>query len=200
MMISSSPTVFPSSTMRFNVLFHLFLIALSVLPGRRRAISAHLFFSRTCASIRIWSSSALHASFFTLGSSWLCHRSLICFPFLPGISAANDAHAMGFPGMVNFATSFVTISSSSFVHGHLIPAFANRSFSCAIFLMCSAAASSRVALGRSFPSCSLSSMLFSLRDSTRIEMMRSWRAVNPRFFVRCETSVRSSSSMVVAPL
>mmetsp|Transcript_34300 Transcript_34300/g.80909 ORF Transcript_34300/g.80909 Transcript_34300/m.80909 type:complete len:221 (-) Transcript_34300:645-1307(-) len=175
-------------------------MALSVRPGSSRAISAHLFWNLACASMRIWSSSADHASFLTLGSSWLCHRSRICLPLRPAISAASAAHAIGFPGTVNLATSFVTSSSSSLVHGHLMPALLRRSCSAATLAMNSCAARSSVSLLRSWASLSMSSMLLSLRDSTSSEMMRSCNPLNPSWCVSCVTAMRSCSSMLVDPL
>ena len=56
-----------------SMLLHLFLIALSVLPGRCLRISAHLFPSFLCASISILSSSSLQGSFLIAGSKWKCH-------------------------------------------------------------------------------------------------------------------------------
>ncbi len=68
----------------FKRLFHRFLIAPSVLPGSRFAISAHRLPSASCASMIIWSSSSDQRSFLMLGPTWLCHLSRHCLPFLPG--------------------------------------------------------------------------------------------------------------------
>jgi hypothetical protein len=53
--------------------FQWFLIALSVRPGSRLAISAHLFPSSSCAARMVRSSSAVHGVFFISGFRWLCH-------------------------------------------------------------------------------------------------------------------------------
>ncbi len=68
---------------RANVLFQRFFTALSVLPGRRLAISAHLFPFNRCSSIIISSSSWLHGFLLMSGLRWLYQRSLHCLPSLP---------------------------------------------------------------------------------------------------------------------
>ena len=55
--------------LRFRVAFHLFFTALSVLPGSNFAISAQQVPNRWTAASTIWSSSAVHGSFRTFGSS-----------------------------------------------------------------------------------------------------------------------------------
>ena len=109
----------PVSITRRSVEFQRFLIALSVRPGSSLAISAHRFSNRACASISSASSAAVHFSFFTFGSSWLCHRSRICFPDRPGRCTASADHDL----TPNLATNCTTCSSSSVVHGHLVVLF-----------------------------------------------------------------------------
>mmetsp|Transcript_21975 Transcript_21975/g.44706 ORF Transcript_21975/g.44706 Transcript_21975/m.44706 type:complete len:436 (-) Transcript_21975:379-1686(-) len=189
----------PLSTTRRSVEFQRFLMALSVRPGRSLAISAQRCPNRPCASMSRASSSAVHLSFLTLGSSWLCHRSRICFPFRPGISAASDAHAIGFPGTLNLATSFVTSSSSSLVHGHFTPALLRRSCSAASLFMKSVAAVSKVWFGRSRPSFCMSIMLLSFMASIKRAMILSWRSLKPSRCVSCVTGMSMSSLMLVLP-
>ena len=55
------------------MLFQWFLIVLSVRPGRRLAILAHLLPRSECASRRIWSSSSVHGVFLIAGLRWLYH-------------------------------------------------------------------------------------------------------------------------------
>lgn len=64
--------------------FQWFLIELSVLPGKRDDILAHLFPYIEWALSRILSSSWDHLSFFMSGLRWLCHLSQHCLPILPG--------------------------------------------------------------------------------------------------------------------
>lgn len=54
-------------TMRFNVEFHLFLTALSVLPRRSLAISAQRLPMAACASMIVLSSSGVQAPLRMLG-------------------------------------------------------------------------------------------------------------------------------------
>ena len=61
---------------------HRFFTELSVLPGRRREISAHRFPNFSCMIEIIWSSSFVQLRLSTCGDSWLCHLSLHCFAFL----------------------------------------------------------------------------------------------------------------------
>lgn len=64
------PAVVPLSCLRISrcsVLFHRFLMALSVLPGSRAAMAAHLLPNSLCASTMILSSSSVHASFLMSG-------------------------------------------------------------------------------------------------------------------------------------
>ena len=74
----------PPSTRRFNVAFQRFLIALSVRPGSKVAISAHLLPWLLCASTRTSSSLRVQPHFLMSGFRWLCHRSRHCFPMRPG--------------------------------------------------------------------------------------------------------------------
>ena len=86
--LSSAPPSLLRASCRRNVLWHIqnteggdgrwkmgrhlfqwFLIALSVRPGKNFAISAQRLPRLLCASINMASSSALHASFTTTGSS-----------------------------------------------------------------------------------------------------------------------------------
>ena len=60
-------------TRRRMVEFQWFLIALSVRPGRRLAISAHLLPRSECASRMIRSSSSVHGVFLIAGLRWLYH-------------------------------------------------------------------------------------------------------------------------------
>jgi hypothetical protein len=70
---------------------HLFLIALSVLPGIILAISAHLLPLTECSSTIIASSSAVHGFLLMSGFRWLYHRSRHCFPRRPvNCRAMND--------------------------------------------------------------------------------------------------------------
>mmetsp|Transcript_11406 Transcript_11406/g.38894 ORF Transcript_11406/g.38894 Transcript_11406/m.38894 type:complete len:333 (-) Transcript_11406:78-1076(-) len=85
---SSSGLYGPSSASRClnccrSAEFQWFFTALSVRPGSNFAISAHLLPYRLWPSSRMASSSALHASFLMLSSSWLCHRSRHCLPLRP---------------------------------------------------------------------------------------------------------------------
>jgi len=73
---------------RLSVAFQRFFTALSVLPGKSRAILAQLFpHFRRLVTI-IVSSSALKGPFRTSGFSWLCHLSRHCFDTLPESLAA----------------------------------------------------------------------------------------------------------------
>jgi len=67
----------------FMVEFQWFFMALSVLPGKKRAISAQRFPIFLCARNKIHSSRLLHSYFLILGLRWLCHLSRHCFPTLP---------------------------------------------------------------------------------------------------------------------
>jgi hypothetical protein len=88
-------------TWSFNFLLivelNLFLIALSVLPGKYLAMTAHQFPSFSCRSTIKLSSLSVHLSLLISGFKWLCHLmnvkwnfylSLHCFPILPGRAAA----------------------------------------------------------------------------------------------------------------
>lgn len=57
--------------MRKRVLFHRFLMALSVRPSMCWAISAHLFPRLCCSSMMRWSSSSVHGPRLMVGSRWL---------------------------------------------------------------------------------------------------------------------------------
>lgn len=94
---------------------NLFLIALSVLPGRSLAISHHLLPISRCILRMILSSSGDHFSFLMFGSRWLCHLSLHCLPILPGNAAAIVLQLRG-PWV---STIYRRISSSSLVQGPL---------------------------------------------------------------------------------
>mmetsp|Transcript_4754 Transcript_4754/g.14192 ORF Transcript_4754/g.14192 Transcript_4754/m.14192 type:complete len:269 (-) Transcript_4754:195-1001(-) len=96
--------------------FHLFLMALSVLPGRSFEISAHLFPCFLCASIRVLSSSMLQGSCLMSGFRWLCHLSLHCLPILPGSFSAITLH---FFGPCSLTREMIFLSSSG-VHGPLM--------------------------------------------------------------------------------
>uniref|UniRef100_A0A804N232 Uncharacterized protein n=1 Tax=Zea mays TaxID=4577 RepID=A0A804N232_MAIZE len=60
-----------------------FLTALSVRPGKRRAMSAHLLPWARCAATSRCSSAAENGRRLTRGSSWLNHRSRQLFPAPP---------------------------------------------------------------------------------------------------------------------
>jgi len=63
--------------------FQWFFMALSVLPGKTRAISAQRFPIFLWARNKIHYSRLLHSYFLILGLRWLCHLSRHCFPTLP---------------------------------------------------------------------------------------------------------------------
>ena len=73
---------------------HLFFTELSERPGRHLAISAQRVPSFACISRMVWSSSAVHAPFFSEGSRLLHHRSRHCFPVRPGSSDAMRAQCL----------------------------------------------------------------------------------------------------------
>lgn len=94
---------------------HRFLMALSVLPGRLLAISAHLLPSRMCSRHSVSSSSVVQGPLLILGSRWLCHLSRHCFPTRPSRWDAMNDHFLA----PYFFTSSTTRSSSSFLHAPL---------------------------------------------------------------------------------
>ena len=77
---------------RWKVEFQRFFTELSVRPGSSLAISAHRLPIFTLPSSRMRSSSSLQVSRVRQLSSWLCHRSRHCLPFLPGMFCAICAH------------------------------------------------------------------------------------------------------------
>lgn len=100
----------------FMVEFQWFFIELSVRPGSILVISAHLFPWAVCARKRIHSSWGIHSTFKIHGFKWLCHRSLHCFPSLPGTNLAIKDHLCG----PYFSTSFLTKLSSSSDQGFFL--------------------------------------------------------------------------------
>jgi len=94
---------------------HLFLMALSVLPGNNLAISIQRDPSVLCARKMMASSCSLHASCLMLGSIWLHHRRRHCFPLLPGTACAIQDHLFG----PRHCTALKSISSSSADQGQL---------------------------------------------------------------------------------
>mmetsp|Transcript_8411 Transcript_8411/g.7536 ORF Transcript_8411/g.7536 Transcript_8411/m.7536 type:complete len:232 (-) Transcript_8411:249-944(-) len=114
--IISPFSLLPYFKTRCNVEFHLFLIALSVLPGNSLAISAHLLPLTLCSSIIILSSSSVHGDLLISGFKWLYHLSRHCFPNRPfSCRAMNDQLFTPYD-----ATKLTTQSSSSCVHGPFI--------------------------------------------------------------------------------
>ena len=69
-----------------------------------------------CASIKARSSSSVQRFLLIIGFRWLNQRSLHCLPILPTKYFAISLHFLG----PFFETIFLTISSSSFVHGPLV--------------------------------------------------------------------------------
>ena len=74
--------------------YHRFLTELSERPGRHLAISAHLVPSLACIFRMIWSSSGVHAPFFSVGSRLLHQRSRHCLPVRPGSMLAMCAQCL----------------------------------------------------------------------------------------------------------
>lgn len=96
--------------------FHLFLTALSVLPGRFFAIADH-FPPSFIRRLKINSSSSgVHALFLMSGARWLIHRSLHCL----GLRSGNSLNILDHEHGPCFATNSRMISSSSGVNGPLI--------------------------------------------------------------------------------
>lgn len=80
----------PSPARRFSVLFQWFLIALSVRPGRCRAIAAQALPYCACAASSASSSSAVQSPRLMLGSRWLCHLQKAHFLHLCGTEDETD--------------------------------------------------------------------------------------------------------------
>ena len=110
------PTVPFLRSSRCRVEFHLFLMALSVLPGSRPAMAAHLLPSSACASTMTRSSSSVQASLRMSGLRWLNQRSRHCLPRRPVRCDAMKLHFL----TPYLATSWHTSSSSAFIHGPLM--------------------------------------------------------------------------------
>ena len=71
---------------RLSVEFQWFLMALSVRPGRRRAMVAHLLPWMEWARRICWSSQSEKGRWWTCGLSWLHHRRRHDLPERPAIS------------------------------------------------------------------------------------------------------------------
>jgi hypothetical protein len=97
----------------FNVAFHLFLMALSVCPGRVLEIADQWLpmLPRVCVITR--SSVSVHGSLQLVGSRWLCHLSLHCFAMRPGRWEAMKDHFVA----VYLLTRLLSWLSSSGCHG-----------------------------------------------------------------------------------
>ncbi|THU66074.1 hypothetical protein C4D60_Mb05t10360 [Musa balbisiana] len=97
---------------RRRVEFQWFLTALSVRPGRRRAMVAHLFPYRAWAATMASSSAGLKGRRCTVGLSWLHHRSRHDFPDRPGMLALITVQLRG----PCCSTSRIRTASSSGFH------------------------------------------------------------------------------------
>ena len=95
---------------------HQFFTELSVLPGRRREISAHRFPSFSCMIEIIWSSSFVQLRLSTCGDSWLCHLSLHCFAFLDFSMRATLLQLLA-PCVLTYLCSFASSSLVPAIRG-----------------------------------------------------------------------------------
>ena len=111
---SSRSCAFP--ILRFRVELNLFLMWLSVLPGKNLAISDHLFPNFLCNSTICKSSSRVHLFFLMSGFKWLCHLSRHYFPIRPGRCWATLLQFLA----PCFPTNSARIRSSSSLQGPLI--------------------------------------------------------------------------------
>mmetsp|Transcript_26908 Transcript_26908/g.54814 ORF Transcript_26908/g.54814 Transcript_26908/m.54814 type:complete len:313 (-) Transcript_26908:428-1366(-) len=210
----ASPWRCEETTWRLRVEFQWFLMALSVRPGSSFAISAHRFCSRLWASMSKASSSGVQRSLRTLGSSWLCHRSRICFPVRPGRCMASDDQDLR-PWIL---TSCMTVSSSSFVHGHfitcLLPSCFDPSSLVGLQLRSSKspslalssrartcfAASTKSAICNSCPSSWISEAFAALTCSLRWSIQRCFNLAIPSLLASRTTDVRCSSGTLIDPV
>lgn len=88
-----------------------YCLAYHALPGSCLDISIQRFPSFSCNFSKILSSSSVHGSRLSVGSNWLYHLSLHCFPSLPGSRLEISDHFV-----IPLSLHFLMTLSSSAVH------------------------------------------------------------------------------------